>query len=71
LTPSESGSGSGILRLLEIQSHKIFSVFRPETKIQNFAETFTKSYRLEEVPADQVHLDENEMLVPVGHYQVT
>jgi hypothetical protein len=33
-------------------------------------ETPRRFLRLEEVPADQVHLAENERLVPVGHYQV-
>ena len=28
-----------------------------------------KSFRIEEVPGDQLQLGENEMLVPVGHYQ--
>jgi hypothetical protein len=38
-------------------------------QIENLAGTHTKSYRIEEVPSDQLHLADNEMLVPVGHYQ--
>ncbi len=44
-------------------------VFFSETKIENLAGTHTKTYRVEEVPADQLQVADNEMLVPVGHYQ--
>jgi ubiquitin carboxyl-terminal hydrolase 7 len=30
-------NGSGVMRLIELQSHKIFSICRPETKIENLA----------------------------------
>ena len=62
-------NGTGNLRLLEIQSHKIFSICRPDVKIETLAGTHTKSYRIEEIPADQLQVGETEKLVPVGHYQ--
>lgn len=62
-------NGSGQLRLLEIQSHKIFSICRTDLRIDCFANTHTKTFRVEEIPPDQLQVAENEMLVPVGHYQ--
>jgi hypothetical protein len=59
---------TGELRLLEIRCHKIFSVCRPETKIENLSGSM--SYRVEKVPADQVRVSKKEKLVPVGHYEV-
>ena len=47
----------------------LFVLFLSETKIENLAGAHTKSYRVEEVPADQLQVADNEMLVPVGHYQ--
>lgn len=46
-----------------------YYLFFSETKIENLAGTHTKTYRVEEVPADQLQVADNEMLVPVGHYQ--
>jgi ubiquitin carboxyl-terminal hydrolase 7 len=51
-----AANGTGSLRLLEIQSHKIFSICRAEVKIENLTGSHTKSYRIEEIPADQVSM---------------
>lgn len=36
--------------------------------IDNLTNTTQKSYRIEEIPADQREIGEDEMLVPVAHY---
>lgn len=28
----------------------------------------TRSYRIEEIPHDELHLNDDEMLIPVGHF---
>jgi len=66
----ESG-GSGKLRLLEILSHKVFNLLQPEDKIESlFSQNAAgnKIYRLEEIPVDELELDEGEILVPVAHF---
>ena len=50
--------GSGQLRLVDIISHKIYCVNSSETLIDALAGTSTKSYRLEEIPLDQVGIIE-------------
>ena len=37
--------------------------------IDHLTNTTQKSYRIEEIPADQRDLSDDEMLVPVAHYQ--
>lgn len=63
---SESNSK---LRLLEIVSHKIINVAKEDTRIDSLATTQTKTYRVEEIPAGQVRVAENELLVSVVHFQ--
>ena len=59
----------GPLRLLELMSSKIFVIYRPDENIDHLTNTTQKSYRIEEIPPDQRDLTEDEMLVPVAHYQ--
>ena len=59
----------GSLRLLELMSSKIFVIYRPDENIDHLTNTTQKSYRIEEIPSDQRDLAEDEMLVPVAHYQ--
>ncbi len=60
----------GPLRLLDLMSHKVYSINKPDMRVDMMTTTTTKSYRIEEVPPDQISLDtETEMLVPVAHYQ--
>lgn len=59
----------GPLRLLELMSSKIFIIYRPDMNIDHLTNTTQKSYRIEEIPPDQRDLAEDEMLVPVAHYQ--
>ena len=51
-----SGVGSGQLRLVDIITHKIYCVNSSDTLIDALAGTSTKSYRLEEIPLDQVKI---------------
>jgi ubiquitin carboxyl-terminal hydrolase 7 len=57
------------LRLLDIMSHKIVASSPEDTRIDALASTTSKSYRIEEVPRSQEQVGENELLVPVAHYQ--
>lgn len=60
----------GQLRLLELMSSKIFVIYRPDENIDHLTNTTQKSYRIEEIPPDQREISaEDEMLVPVAHYQ--
>lgn len=62
--------GSGNLRLVEIISHKIFGLTRPEQTLESLRVQVggTKNYRLEEMPREQEELQEGDILVPVAHY---
>ena len=57
------------LRLLDIISHKITAVNPPDARMETLAAPSTKSYRVEEVPRDQESVGEEELLVPVAHFQ--
>lgn len=68
VTLSEDGSGK--LRLLEVISYKIYSIQREETLLDLLSsQGSTKSYRIEEIPLDEVNLSSNETLIPVAHFQ--
>ena len=57
------------LRLLDIISNKITSVNLPDMRVESLASPSTKTYRVEEVPRDQEQVRDDEMLVPVAHFQ--
>lgn len=59
----------GPLRLLELMSSKIYVIYRPDMNMDHLTNTTQKSYRIEEIPSDQTDIEEDEMLVPVAHYQ--
>lgn len=57
-------------RLLEVISYKIYSIQREETLLDLLSsQGSTKSYRIEEIPLDEVNLSSNETLIPVAHFQ--
>merc|ERR1712037_195003 len=60
--------GTGVLRMVEIISCKIFSLSREEQTLESLQSAGTKNYRLEEVPRDQVELADGDALVPVAHF---
>eukprot|EP00095_Tigriopus_kingsejongensis_P009858 maker-scaffold853_size88743-snap-gene-0.13 protein:Tk09858 transcript:maker-scaffold853_size88743-snap-gene-0.13-mRNA-1 annotation:"ubiquitin carboxyl-terminal hydrolase 7" len=57
------------LRLLDIVSHKINNINPDNSRIETLPTTQSKSYRIEEIPEDQMKVNDNEMLVPVVHFQ--
>ncbi|XP_023345461.1 ubiquitin carboxyl-terminal hydrolase 7 isoform X1 [Eurytemora carolleeae] len=63
--------GTKKLRLLEIISNKIFTICGEEISLDVLLSAqggATKSFRLEEIPADELILGEGEILVPVAHF---
>ncbi|KAL7638741.1 UNVERIFIED_CONTAM: hypothetical protein RMT77_010274 [Armadillidium vulgare] len=66
VTLSENGSGK--LRLLEISSNKVVMIPTESASLETLSVGSTRSYRIEEIPSDELHLNEDEMLIPVGHF---
>ncbi|XP_072125057.1 ubiquitin carboxyl-terminal hydrolase 7 isoform X1 [Mobula birostris] len=64
-----SDKGSSKLRLLEIVSYKIIGVHQEDELLECLSPATSRTFRIEEVPLDQVELDkENELLIPVAHF---
>uniref|UniRef100_A0A8D8Y3K7 Ubiquitin carboxyl-terminal hydrolase 7 n=2 Tax=Cacopsylla melanoneura TaxID=428564 RepID=A0A8D8Y3K7_9HEMI len=63
--------GSGLLRLLEISNQKISADLEHSISMDQLFQSnaTTKIHRLEEIPADEVSLDVDELLIPVAHFQ--
>ncbi|XKL66747.1 hypothetical protein PGB90_010167 [Kerria lacca] len=59
--------GSGRLRILELSSCRISQ--GPDESTPLDALPHQKFYRIEETPKDELHLEEDEMLIPVAHFQ--
>jgi len=59
--------GSGKLRLLEIVSCKILAQQREDILLDCLSQS-TKTFRIEEIPSDEVTLADDEVLVPVAHF---
>ena len=54
---------------MEIVNSKIFSMQNEDIRLDTLASnTSTKSYRIEEIPRDEVNLASDEALVPVAHF---
>lgn len=68
LSPVLSPDGSGKLRLLEITSNRIIQILKEDVLIECLNTTAAKSYRIEEIPKDEVDLEPNEFLMPVAHF---
>ncbi len=49
-------------------SNKIYQEHKDETLLDQLNPAGTKTYRIEEIPADQLELSDNEMLVYTAHY---
>ena len=49
-------------------SNKIFAVQQADALLECINTTGSKVYRVEEVPVDEVDLAEDEVLVPVAHF---
>lgn len=57
------------LRLVEISSNKIQRIVPPASSLDALVTQPQRSYRLEEIPREELHEDKNSMLVPVMHFQ--
>ncbi|XP_075588798.1 ubiquitin-specific protease 7 isoform X5 [Dermatophagoides farinae] len=64
-----SEDSSRELRLLEVVSSKINYVITNDILLECLNATGTKSYRIEEIPKDQLKMEPNEFLLPVAHFQ--
>lgn len=62
-----SEGSSGKLRLMEISSNKIITIAKEDASLDNFTNQ-SKIYRIEEIPRDELHLQEDEMLINCAHF---
>lgn len=60
---------SGKLRLLELTSYKIMSVLHEDVLLECLNPSGSKIYRIEQIPKDELKLDQTEFVVPVAHFQ--
>lgn len=63
-----SENGSGKLRLLEVISYKIFCIQREDVQLECLNPAGTKTFRIEEIPKDELHIGDEEALIPVAHF---
>ncbi|KAF4527554.1 hypothetical protein B566_EDAN016060 [Ephemera danica] len=63
-----SENGTGRLRLFEQSCYKIIYSPSDECPLEQINTTTHKTYRIEEVPHDEVILAKDEILVPVAHF---
>ena len=59
---------SGKLRLLEITSYKINQILPDDVLLECLNPSGSKTYRIEEVPKDELKLESGEFVVPVAHF---
>lgn len=71
---SKDGVGSGQLRIVEINGNKIIPGPTEETQLEYLQSSGESSmanqkvYRIEEIPTEELDLDDDEMLIPVVHF---
>ncbi|XP_071444786.1 ubiquitin carboxyl-terminal hydrolase 7 [Hetaerina americana] len=63
-----SENGSGKLRFLEVTCYKIAYGPHEDTSLESLSSSANKTYRIEEVPRDELNLADDEMLIAVGHF---
>lgn len=63
-----SEGGTGKLRLTEINCNKVTLGPKDDTLLESLNPTNAKTYRIEEIPKDEQHLTEDEMLVSCAHF---
>ncbi|KAL9881399.1 ubiquitin carboxyl-terminal hydrolase 7-like isoform X1 [Glossina fuscipes] len=71
-----SENSSKKLRLLKVNNHKIVTVLKEDMSLESLQnamdpiapQSAQKTFRIEEVPMEDIQLAENEMLIPVAHY---
>lgn len=60
--------GTGKLRLLEIISSKVFNVVNNEVALEHLINQSQRTFRIEEIPEDELEIGKDELLVPVAHF---
>ncbi|XP_017767859.1 PREDICTED: ubiquitin carboxyl-terminal hydrolase 7 isoform X1 [Nicrophorus vespilloides] len=63
-----SEGSTGKLRLTEVNCNKVGMGPKEDVSLESLLQCATKIYRIEEVPKEEMHLDEDEMLVPCAHF---
>lgn len=63
-----SEGGTGKLRLTEVNCNKVSLGPKEDTPLESLNLTNAKTFRIEEVPRDELHLQEDEMLVSCAHF---
>lgn len=63
-----SEGGSGKLRITEVSCSKLTFGPKDDVSLESLVQCGTKVYRIEEIPKDELHLAEDEMLVPCAHF---
>nr|XP_032519443.1 ubiquitin carboxyl-terminal hydrolase 7-like [Danaus plexippus plexippus] len=64
-----SPEGSGRLRIVEVSCHKVLPGPDPELTLDQVTISPPRLYRIEEIPRDEIDLQEDEILVPCAHFQ--
>lgn len=63
-----SEDGSGKLRLLEVASYKITQILPEEILLECLNSGGSKTYRIEEIPKDELKNEHGEFSIPVAHF---
>ncbi|CAG9786247.1 unnamed protein product [Diatraea saccharalis] len=63
-----SPEGSKRLRIVEVSCHKVLPGPDPEITLDQVAISPPRLYRIEEIPKDELQLQEDEVLVPCAHF---
>ncbi|XP_061713292.1 ubiquitin carboxyl-terminal hydrolase 7-like isoform X2 [Cydia pomonella] len=63
-----SPDGSGRLRIVEVSCHKVLPGPDPELTLDQVTIAPPRLYRIEEIPQDELNLQEDEALVPCAHF---
>lgn len=63
-----SENGSGKLRILEVSCNKILPGPKEDMTLESLNTSGTKTYRIEEIPKDELNIGDDELLVPVAHF---
>lgn len=64
-----SEGGSGKLRLVEVNCNKVIPGPKEDMSLETLAIGSAKVFRVEEIPADEVRLQDDEMLISCAHFQ--
>lgn len=60
--------GTEKLRLLEVSSYKIIQVLPEDVLLECLNPSGSKTYRIEEIPKEELKTEPGEFLVPVAHF---